>query len=118
MTRLTLAPEQQLRPELAGPPLADHPRRILVIGGTQFIGRLLVEELVKAGHEVSVLHRKPRHTFGNGFRTCRETGMTQQPFGPQWAKAGSMRFTISPMTGSGAQPERKLRRWLRFSTAV
>jgi len=40
------------------------PKRILVIGGTQFIGRLLVEELAKAGHEITVLHRKPRHSFG------------------------------------------------------
>jgi len=38
--------------------------RVLVIGGTLFIGRLLVEELVKGGHEVSVLHRKPKHDFG------------------------------------------------------
>ncbi len=38
--------------------------RVLVIGGTLFIGRLLVEELVKAGHEVSVLHRKPKHDLG------------------------------------------------------
>ena len=33
--------------------------QILVIGGTLFIGRLLVKELVKAGHKVTVLHRKP-----------------------------------------------------------
>src|SRR3954453_16555883 len=39
------------------------PKRVLVIGGTQFIGRLLVERLMKAGHEVSVLHRKPHHNF-------------------------------------------------------
>lgn len=39
-------------------------RRILVIGGTQFIGKLLVKELTRAGHEVYVLHRKPRHSFG------------------------------------------------------
>ncbi len=39
-------------------------RRVLVIGGTQFIGRLLVEELIACGHEVSVLHRKPKHPFG------------------------------------------------------
>jgi len=38
--------------------------RVLVIGGTLFIGRLLVEELVTAGHEVAVLHRKPKHEFG------------------------------------------------------
>ncbi len=37
--------------------------KVLVIGGTLFIGRRLVEELLKGGHEVSVLHRKPRHDF-------------------------------------------------------
>ena len=38
--------------------------KVLVIGGTLFIGRMLVEELVKGGHEVAVLHRKPKHDFG------------------------------------------------------
>ena len=38
--------------------------KVLVIGGTLFIGRALVEELVKGEHEVAVLHRKPRHDFG------------------------------------------------------
>jgi len=38
--------------------------RVLVIGGTLFIGRELVSELLKAGHDVSVLHRKPKHPFG------------------------------------------------------
>jgi 2'-hydroxyisoflavone reductase len=38
--------------------------KVLVIGGTLFIGRLLVEELVKGGHDVTVLHRKPKHDFG------------------------------------------------------
>jgi 2'-hydroxyisoflavone reductase len=40
------------------------PKRILVIGGTQFIGRLLVNELLRAGHEVHILHRKSRHSLG------------------------------------------------------
>ena len=35
-----------------------------MIGGTLFIGRALVKELVKAGHEVAVLHRKARHDLG------------------------------------------------------
>jgi nucleoside-diphosphate-sugar epimerase len=35
-----------------------------VIGGTLFIGRALVKELLHAGHEVAVLHRKNRHNFG------------------------------------------------------
>ena len=38
--------------------------KVLVIGGTLFIGRVLVEELVKGGHEVAVMHRKPKHDFG------------------------------------------------------
>ncbi len=38
--------------------------RVLVIGGTLFIGPLLVEELLKGGHDVAVLHRKPKHDFG------------------------------------------------------
>ncbi|HMF76316.1 MAG TPA: NAD-dependent epimerase/dehydratase family protein [Bryobacteraceae bacterium] len=39
-------------------------KRVLVIGGTLFIGKLLVAELLKAGHEVYILHRKPQHPFG------------------------------------------------------
>lgn len=38
--------------------------KILVIGGTLFIGRLLVKELLKAGHDVSILHRHAKHDFG------------------------------------------------------
>src|ERR1700676_5471753 len=36
----------------------------LVIGGTRFIGRLLVAELLKEDHAVTVLHRRPRHDLG------------------------------------------------------
>ncbi len=39
--------------------------RVLVIGGTLFIGRPLVAELLKAGHDVWVLHRKPQHDLGH-----------------------------------------------------
>lgn len=38
--------------------------KVLVIGGTLFIGRALVEELLKNGHDVAVLHRKPKHDLG------------------------------------------------------
>lgn len=38
--------------------------RVLVIGGTQFIGRHLVNALVKAGHDVTILHRRPDHDLG------------------------------------------------------
>ena len=40
------------------------PKRLLVIGGTLFIGRLLVSELIRAGHDVYLLHRKAEHPFG------------------------------------------------------
>jgi nucleoside-diphosphate-sugar epimerase len=39
-------------------------RKVLLIGGTQFIGKSLVKELVRVGHEVPVLHRKSRHSLG------------------------------------------------------
>jgi len=35
--------------------------KVLVIGGTMFIGRSLVAELLKAGHEVAVMHRRSKH---------------------------------------------------------
>ncbi len=38
--------------------------RILVIGGTLFIGQRLVGELLKEGHAVTILHRSPKHPFG------------------------------------------------------
>jgi nucleoside-diphosphate-sugar epimerase len=36
----------------------------LVIGGTLFIGKRLVAELLKEGHAVTVLHRTPKHDLG------------------------------------------------------
>ncbi|MBC8167942.1 MAG: NAD-dependent epimerase/dehydratase family protein [Bryobacteraceae bacterium] len=37
---------------------------VLVIGGTLFIGRNLVPALLKAGHDVTIVHRKPGHDLG------------------------------------------------------
>jgi len=37
---------------------------VLVIGGTLFIGRPLVAGLLKAGHQVTVMHRRNGHTLG------------------------------------------------------
>src|SRR5438046_9458558 len=37
--------------------------KVLVIGGTLFIGRLLVQELLQAGHAVAILHRRRKHPF-------------------------------------------------------
>jgi len=45
-------------------PIEPALKRILVIGGTQFIGKLLVRELLKSGREVYLLHRSVRHPFG------------------------------------------------------
>src|ERR1022692_4380461 len=53
--------------EIASSPAASKsegaPMKVLVIGGTLFIGKLLVEELLKEGHDIAVLHRKPKHDF-------------------------------------------------------
>jgi nucleoside-diphosphate-sugar epimerase len=38
--------------------------KALVIGGTQFIGQYLIPELLKAEHDVTILHRKPKHAYG------------------------------------------------------
>lgn len=38
--------------------------KVLVIGGTLFIGRGLVSALLKAEHDVTILHRKPGHDLG------------------------------------------------------
>jgi len=40
----------------------------LVIGGTQFMGRGVVERLVARGHEVAVLHRRDHHDLGAEVR--------------------------------------------------
>ena len=55
--------------------------RVLVIGGTLFIGRLLVKELLEAGHEVTVLHRKPSHDLGRkvkGIQADRNHGKAME----------------------------------------
>ena len=43
--------------------------KILVIGGTLFIGRVLVDKLRAAGHTVAVLHRKPTHDLGEDIES-------------------------------------------------
>ena len=42
--------------------------QILVIGGTQFIGRDIVQRLAARGHDVSILHRRDRHDLGPEIR--------------------------------------------------
>ena len=44
--------------------------RVLVIGGTLFIGKLLVKRLLAAEHEVTILHRKAQHPFGRRVRNA------------------------------------------------
>jgi nucleoside-diphosphate-sugar epimerase len=42
--------------------------RVLVIGGTLFIGKLLVKRLLGEDHDVTVLHRRAEHPFGRRVR--------------------------------------------------
>lgn len=42
--------------------------RTLLIGGTQFMGRRIVERLLDGGHEVAVLHRRATHDLGPQVR--------------------------------------------------
>jgi len=42
--------------------------RILVIGGTMFIGKRLVNRLLDAGHEITLLHRGAGHPFAREVR--------------------------------------------------
>jgi 2'-hydroxyisoflavone reductase len=42
--------------------------RVLVIGGTEFMGRATVGRLVARGHEVSVMHRRDHHDLGPQVR--------------------------------------------------
>ncbi len=58
------APRSKPKPTLVKGPVSPEPKRILVIGGTRFIGRWLVSELLKAGHDLYLLHRRPEHPFG------------------------------------------------------
>ena len=44
--------------------------RVLVIGGTLFIGKALVKRLLGADHEVTILHRKAEHPFGRRVRNA------------------------------------------------
>jgi nucleoside-diphosphate-sugar epimerase len=44
--------------------------RVLVIGGTLFIGKSLVKRLLAADHEVTVLHRRAEHPFGRRVRNA------------------------------------------------
>ncbi|HEY1802626.1 MAG TPA: NAD-dependent epimerase/dehydratase family protein [Terriglobales bacterium] len=43
--------------------------RILLIGGTLFIGKRLVARLLNAGHEITLLHRRVEHPFGPEVRS-------------------------------------------------
>ena len=41
--------------------------RVLVIGGTVFIGREIVMRLAQRGHDVTILHRRDHHDLGPGI---------------------------------------------------
>ncbi|HEY0788866.1 MAG TPA: NAD-dependent epimerase/dehydratase family protein [Thermoanaerobaculia bacterium] len=45
--------------------------RILVIGGTEFLGREIVRRLVARGHDVTVLHRRDSHDLGSAVHNLK-----------------------------------------------
>ncbi len=45
--------------------------KCLVIGGTGFLGRHLVAELLNAGHHVTVMHRRDRHGLGRRVKNLK-----------------------------------------------
>ena len=78
--------------------------RILVIGGTLFIGKALVKRLLAAGHEITVLHRRAEHPFGKKVHNAKAIEMTPPQFGQPLPGSDLTPFTISPTTGSAALP--------------
>ena len=65
--------------------------RILVIGGTQFMGREIVRRLMARGHEVTVLHRRDRTISVPRFAICRQTAAISPGFRRSFHRDGSMR---------------------------
>jgi 2'-hydroxyisoflavone reductase len=61
--------------------------RILVIGGTLFIGRVLVRKLRSAGHRVAILHRKSTHDLGGDIESL--TADRNDPDAVEQALAGA-----------------------------
>eukprot|EP00668_Euglena_longa_P029821 GGOE01037195.1.p1 GENE.GGOE01037195.1~~GGOE01037195.1.p1 ORF type:complete len:375 (-),score=104.96 GGOE01037195.1:99-1181(-) len=53
----TVSPSKRHKADPQAPVPSAPPRRFLVVGGTQFMGRLLVERLLQVGHEVYALNR-------------------------------------------------------------
>src|ERR1041384_6650578 len=52
---------------------------VLVIGGTRFVGRLLVERLLAAGHRVTIFNRGTREDpFGDGVERLRGDRTTSE----------------------------------------
>lgn len=51
--------------------------RILILGGTRFLGRRVAEALATAGHDLTLLSRRPRSTTAGVHQICaeRDTGL-------------------------------------------
>jgi len=58
------------------------PIRVLVIGGTTFFGKAIVEELLEAGHKVSVFSRGQKRPafFEQGVEHIQGTARTTASF--------------------------------------
>ena len=83
--------------------------KVLVIGGTLFIGKLLVEELLKEGHDVAVLHRKAKHDFGRRVENIQAD--RNDPAAMKEALSGRRYEVVMTtcMTGNAARPRLRSR---------
>jgi NAD(P)-dependent dehydrogenase (short-subunit alcohol dehydrogenase family) len=78
--------------------------RVLVIGGTQFMGREIVQRLAARGHEVSVLYRRDRHDLGAEIRTCRPTAEICKPSRGCCASSAQRSYVETLARVAGVEP--------------
>ena len=78
----------------------------LVIGGTGYLGRLLVAELLKKEYSVAILHRRPKHDLGRRVTNivADRNANAHAVKAALAGKNGSMWSSITPMIGIGAPP--------------
>ena len=78
----------------------------LVVGGTGFVGRVLVGELLKAGHTVSILHRRASHDLARRVGNIQADRNDAPRVGHSWPRSFGRPGGGRPFPGfdGGASP--------------